>query len=202
MTTDDDPAAGGHDHAAAADEVVEICRDLLRIDTTNTGDNRTSAGERAAAEYVAAKLAEVGLTPEIRESAPGRTSVVARFEGADPSRGALLLHGHLDVVPADPSEWSVDPFAGEIRTQNGDEYLFGRGAIDMKDFDAMLLATVRDWRRRGVTPPRDLVLAFTADEEAGGVYGAHHLVNEHRHLLDGCTEAIGEVGGFSYTVSN
>src|SRR6476661_2981719 len=133
MTTDDDPAAAGHDHAAAAAEVVEICRDLLRIDTTNTGDTRTSAGERAAAEYVAAKLAEVGLTPEIRESAPGRTSVVARFEGADSSRGALLVHGHLDVVPADPAEWSVHPFSGEER----DGYIWGRGAVDMKDMDAM-----------------------------------------------------------------
>ncbi|HEX6498103.1 MAG TPA: M20/M25/M40 family metallo-hydrolase [Micromonosporaceae bacterium] len=183
---------------AAADEVVDLCRDLLRIDTTNTGDLSTCAGERAAAEYVAGKLAEVGLAPRIYESAPGRASVVARFEGSDPSRGALLLHGHLDVVPADATEWSVDPFAGEIR----DGYLWGRGAIDMKDFDAMILAVVRDWRRRGVVPPRDLVLAFTADEEAGGVYGAEFLVREHADEFDGCTEAIGEVGGFSWSVNN
>src|SRR4051794_7750820 len=143
MSPEDAPAAGRP--TTAVDEVVEICRDLLRIDTTNTGDTRTSAGERAAAEYVAAKLAEVGLTPDIRESTPGRTSVVARFEGADPSRDALLVHGHLDVVPADPSEWSVDPFGGEIR----DGYLWGRGAIDMKDFDAMVLAVVRQWKRAG-----------------------------------------------------
>ena len=182
----------------AEDEVVDLCRDLLRIDTTNTGDLSTCAGERAAAEYVAAKLAEVGLEPEIRESEPGRTSVVARYEGADPGRGALLVHGHLDVVPADAAEWSVDPFSGELR----DGYLWGRGAIDMKDFDAMALAVVRDWRRRGVTPPRDLVLCFTADEEAGGAYGAHFLVDKHRDLLDGCTEAVGEVGGFSYTVND
>jgi acetylornithine deacetylase/succinyl-diaminopimelate desuccinylase-like protein len=179
------------------DEVVEICRDLIRIDTTNTGDLATCAGERGAAEYVAGLLDEVGLVPEIRESAPGRASVVARFEGTDPSRSALLVHGHLDVVPAEPSEWSVHPFSGEIR----DGYLWGRGAIDMKDFDAMVLAVVRDWRRRGVRPPRDLVLAFTADEEAGSDYGARYLVRQHRELLDGCTEAIGEVGGYSYTVS-
>jgi acetylornithine deacetylase/succinyl-diaminopimelate desuccinylase-like protein len=180
------------------DEVVDLCRDLLRIDTTNTGDPQTTVGERAAAEYVAAKLAEVGLTPAVVESAPGRTSVVARYPGADPARGALLLHGHLDVVPADPAEWSVDPFSGEIR----DGYLWGRGAIDMKDFDAMVLAVLRDWRRAGRVPPRDLVVAFTADEEAGSDHGAWHLVREHPHLLEGCTEAIGEVGGFSYTVSN
>jgi acetylornithine deacetylase/succinyl-diaminopimelate desuccinylase-like protein len=185
MTPHDAPAAAGR-QVTAADEVVEICRDLLRIDTTNTGDTTTSAGERVAAEYVAAKLAEVGLTPEIRESAPGRTSVVARYPGADPGRGALLVHGHLDVVPADPSEWSVHPFSGEIK----DGYLWGRGAIDMKDFDAMALAVI----------PRDLVLAFLADEEAGSRYGAHYMVDNHPELFEGCTEAIGEVGGFSYTV--
>jgi acetylornithine deacetylase/succinyl-diaminopimelate desuccinylase-like protein len=184
-------------------EVIDICRDLLRIDTTNTGDTTTSKGERHAAEYVAAKLSEVGLDPTLVESAPGRTSVVARFAGADPQRGALLLHGHTDVVPADASEWSVDPFAGEIKADaNGGEYLWGRGAIDMKDFDAMLLAVVRDWRRRGVTPPRDLVLAFTADEEAGGEYGAHYVVDNRPDLFEGCTEAVGEVGGFSVSVSS
>src|SRR5215468_1240900 len=181
-----------------SNEVLELCRDLLRIDTTNTGDLDTSAGERVAAEYVAEKLTEVGLEVQVLESAPGRTNVVSRFEGTDPSRDALLLHGHLDVVPAQADEWSVPPFAGELR----DGYLWGRGAIDMKDFDAMLLAVVRDWRRRGVRPPRDLVLCFTADEEAGSDYGARFLVRQHSDLLDGCTEAIGEVGGYSFTVSD
>ncbi|GIH14680.1 M20/M25/M40 family metallo-hydrolase [Rugosimonospora africana] len=193
-----DAATPPRPEVAAVDEVVDLCRDLIRIDTTNTGDLATSAGERVAAEYVAEKLAEVGLEPEIREAAPGRASVVARFAGSDPSRGALLVHGHLDVVPADASEWSVGPFSGEVR----DGYLWGRGAVDMKDFDAMVLAVARDWRRRGVTPSRDLVLCFTADEEAGSDYGARHLVRNHPELLDGCTEAIGEVGGFSYSVSD
>jgi acetylornithine deacetylase/succinyl-diaminopimelate desuccinylase-like protein len=192
MTPNDQPAID------ATAEVVDLCRDLIRIDTTNTGDLTTSAGERSAAEYVAEKLAEVGLAPEIRESEPGRTSVVARFEGADPTRDALLIHGHLDVVPADASEWSVHPFSGEI----SDGYLWGRGAVDMKDFDAMVLAVVRQWRREGRVPPRDLVLAFVADEEAGGRYGAEFLVDEHPELFEGCTEGIGEVGGFSYTVSD
>src|SRR5262245_42952368 len=136
------------------DEVVTLCRDLLRIDTTNTGDLATSAGERVAAEYVATALADVGLEPTVVESAPGRTNLVARFSGADPQRPALLLHAHLDVVPADATEWSVDPFSGEVAPgPDGVDYLWGRGAIDMKDFDAMLLAVVRDWRRRGVVPP-------------------------------------------------
>jgi acetylornithine deacetylase/succinyl-diaminopimelate desuccinylase-like protein len=180
------------------DEVVDVCRDLIRIDTTNTGDTATSVGERAAAEYVAEKLAEVGLAPQLRESAPGRASVVARVPGTDPSRNALLVHGHLDVVPAEPSEWTVHPFSGELR----DGYLWGRGAIDMKDFDAMALAVVRQWRREGVSPQRDIVLAFTADEEAGSEYGARFLVERHPELLEGCTEAIGEVGGYSFTISD
>jgi acetylornithine deacetylase/succinyl-diaminopimelate desuccinylase-like protein len=187
-------------HATPTDEVVDLCRDLIRIDTTNTGDTTTGKGERVAAEFVAEKLAEVGLEPVLRESAPGRTSVMARFPGdatGTAQRGALLVHGHLDVVPADPTEWSVHPLSGEIR----DGYVWGRGAVDMKDFDAVLLATVRAMRREGRTPSRDLVLAFLADEEAGGEYGGHWLVDNHRDLFEGATEAIGEVGGFSYTVS-
>jgi acetylornithine deacetylase/succinyl-diaminopimelate desuccinylase-like protein len=182
----------------ATDEVVEMCRDLLRIDTTNTGDTDTSKGERLAAEYVAAKLAEVGLEPFVTETAPRRASVVARFPGADSSRPGLVVHGHLDVVPADPADWQVPPFAGELR----DGYLWGRGAIDMKDFDAMVLALVRQWRREGRVPPRDLVLAFFADEEAGSKYGARPLVDDHPELFEGCTEAVGEVGGFSVTVKD
>jgi acetylornithine deacetylase/succinyl-diaminopimelate desuccinylase-like protein len=185
-------------NSSAGDEVVRICRDLLRIDTTNTGDPETTVGERVAAEYVAAQLAEVGIDSVIHESAPKRANLVARIPGSDPSRGALLVHGHLDVVPADASEWSVPPFEGIEK----DGYLWGRGAIDMKDFDAMMLAVVRDWQRRGVTPPRDIVLAFTADEEAGMTYGSQFLVQKHAGLFDGCTEAIGEVGGFSYTISD
>jgi acetylornithine deacetylase/succinyl-diaminopimelate desuccinylase-like protein len=187
----------------ATDEVIDLCRDLIRIDTTNTGDLATSAGERAAAEYVATALSEVGITSTLLESAPGRANVVARIPGADPSRGALLVHGHLDVVPADASEWSVDPFAGELREDGANGLcLWGRGAVDMKDFDAMALAVVRDWQRTGYVPPRDIVLAYTADEEAGSDYGAAFLVREHPELFDGCTEAIGEVGGFSYSVGN
>ncbi len=180
----------------AADEVTGICRDLLRIDTTNTGDQQSTVGERVAAEYVAAQLGEAGLDVEFHESAATRANLVARIPGADRSRGALLVHGHLDVVPADAGEWSVPPFAGEEK----DGYLWGRGAIDMKDFDAMMIAVARYWHRTGYVPPRDIVLAFTADEEAGMEYGSQWLVRNHRDLFDGCTEAIGEVGGYSYTV--
>jgi acetylornithine deacetylase/succinyl-diaminopimelate desuccinylase-like protein len=175
----------------AEDEVVELCSELIRIDTSNPTSN-----ERAAAEYVAGKLAEVGIEPTLLESEPGRASVVARIPGEDPGRSALLIHGHLDVVPADPGEWSVHPFSGEVR----DGCVWGRGAVDMKDMDAMTLALVREWARSGRRPPRDVVLAFLADEEAGGVKGAHWLVDHHPELFVGCTEAISEVGGFSVTV--
>ncbi|WP_436530072.1 M20/M25/M40 family metallo-hydrolase [Actinoplanes sp. HUAS TT8] len=184
-------------NSSAVDEVVGLCQDLLRIDTTNTGDPRTTVGERVAAEYVAGKLADAGIESRLLESAPKRANLVARIPGADRSRGALLVHGHLDVVPADKSEWSVDPFSGEIK----DGYLWGRGAVDMKDFDAMVLAVVRDWQRTGYVPPRDIILAYTADEEAGMEYGSQWLVQKHPELFEGATEAIGEVGGYSYTVN-
>ena len=83
----------------AQDEVAGICRDLIRIDTSNPGDH-SGPGERQAAEYVAVLLADVGLEPTVLESHPGRASVVARIAGRDQTRPALLIHGHLDVVPA------------------------------------------------------------------------------------------------------
>jgi acetylornithine deacetylase/succinyl-diaminopimelate desuccinylase-like protein len=177
------------------DEVVELCGDLIRIDSTNAGDN-SGPGERKAAEYVAAKLADVGLEPQILESDSGRANVIARIEGADPGRDALLLHGHLDVVPFTASDWRHHPLSGEV----ADGCVWGRGAVDMKDMDAMILAVVRQRLSAGRKPPRDVVLAFTADEEAGGHYGAQWLAENHRDLFDGCTEAIGEVGGFSVTM--
>ncbi|HJT03204.1 MAG TPA: M20/M25/M40 family metallo-hydrolase [Pseudonocardiaceae bacterium] len=181
----------------AEDEVVGLASDLIRIDTTNTGDPDTLVGERAAAEYVAGKLDEVGFEITYLESgAPGRGNVVARLPGADSGRGALLVHGHLDVVPADAAEWSVHPFSGAVH----DGYLWGRGAVDMKDMVAMTLAVARRFRRDGIIPPRDLVFAFLADEEAGGLQGSHWLVEHRPELFDGCTEAVSEVGGFSLTV--
>jgi acetylornithine deacetylase/succinyl-diaminopimelate desuccinylase-like protein len=177
------------------DEVARICAELIRIDTTNYGDG-TGPGEREAAEYVMAELTEVGLEPQLFESAPGRSTVALRLEGADPSRPGLAVHGHLDVVPANAADWQVDPFAAEVR----DGCIWGRGAVDMKNMDAMMLATVRDLARTGRKPARNLTVAFFADEEAGGVYGSHWLVDNHPDLFDGVTEAISEVGGYSVTV--
>ena len=176
----------------AQDEVIDLLAELIRINTSNP-----THPERPAAEWVAAKLDEVGIESQIIEAAPGRASTIARIEGADSSRAPLLIHGHLDVVPAERSEWSVDPFGGEVR----DGYLWGRGAVDMKDMDAMTLALVREWARTGRKPPRDIVLAFVSDEEAGGRQGAHYLVDNHPELFADCTEAISEVGGFSVSLS-
>jgi acetylornithine deacetylase/succinyl-diaminopimelate desuccinylase-like protein len=176
----------------AGEEVAGFAADLIRFDTTNRGGGDGS--EREAAEYAAARLSEAGLEPALLESAPGRANVVARIPGADPAAPGLLLHGHLDVVPADPADWSVHPFAGEVR----DGVLWGRGAVDMKNAVAVLLALARDWARSGRRPRRDIVLAFTADEEDTAAYGARWLVERHPGLFGGCTEAIGESGGFTF----
>ncbi|MFT4298894.1 MAG: M20/M25/M40 family metallo-hydrolase [Aeromicrobium sp.] len=181
--------------ATAISEVAAICRDLIRIDTSNYGDG-SGPGERAAAEHVAALLDEVGIDSEIVESERGRASVIARWGNPDSSRPGLLVHGHLDVVPAQAADWRVDPFAAEVV----DGYIIGRGAVDMKDFDAIVLAVVRERQRAGCLPDRPITLVFTADEEAGGVLGAHWLAEHRPDVFEGCTEAIGEVGGFSTEV--
>ena len=178
--------------ASAEEEAVVFASDLIRIDTTNRGGG--DCRERPAAEYVAERLAEAGLAPTVLESAPGRANVVARLEGADPGAGALLLHGHLDVVPADPAEWERHPLSGEV----DDGVLHGRGAVDMKNADAVLVAVARQMARDRIRPRRDIVLAFTADEEDTAAYGAGWLVTEHPGLFEGCTEAVGESGGFTF----
>lgn len=180
---------------AQISETVRIARDLIRIDTTNRGGGDAEP-ERPAADYVAAYLTELGLAPQIFESAPGRASVVARMEGSDPNLPALVLHGHLDVVPADPANWTVDPFAGVIK----DGMLWGRGAVDMKDMDAMILTAAAELLRAGERPRRTVILAFFADEEAGGEYGAHFMVDQHPELFAGAATAISEVGGYSIDV--
>ena len=178
-------------------EVVDLCAELIRIDTANFG-NDSGPGERAAAERVAELLDEVGIASQLYEPVASRTSVVADWapDGVDHSLSPLLVHGHLDVVPANAEDWSVPPFAGEVV----DGCVWGRGAVDMKDFDAMLLSVVRARARAGAAPRRPIRMIFTADEEAGSGLGAQWLVDEHREVVEGCEEAIGEVGGFSLTV--
>ncbi|MCB5181141.1 M20/M25/M40 family metallo-hydrolase [Streptomyces antimicrobicus] len=175
----------------ALEEVVAFTSDLIRIDTTNRGGG--DCRERPAAEYVAERLAAAGLEPLLLERTPGRTNVVARVAGTDPGADALLVHGHLDVVPAEAADWSVDPFSGEVR----DGVVWGRGAVDMKNMDAMVLAVVRSWARAGVRPRRDVVLAFTADEEDSAVDGSGFLADHHPELFEGCTEGLSESGAFT-----
>jgi len=175
-------------------EVIQICQDLIRIPSANFGDGK--GNEKEVADYIVASLAEVGIASTIYESAPGRCNVMARIKGRDSTRPGLVLHGHIDVVPVNAADWSVDPFCGDII----DGMIWGRGAVDMKNMDAMMLATIREWSRTGYIPPRDIVLAFFADEEAGSIFGSHWMVDKHPELFAGCTEAVSEVGGFSVTV--
>ncbi|WP_417553925.1 M20/M25/M40 family metallo-hydrolase [Microbacterium sp.] len=178
-------------------EVARIARDLIRIDTSNYGGGRAN-GEREAAEYVGDKLASLGLKPEFYEPVPRRTNVMARVPGRNPDRPALVVHGHLDVVPAMAEDWSVDPFEGVVR----DGMLWGRGAVDMKNMDAMILTAVADLQRSGRQPERDLILTFFADEENGGVEGSTLVVRDRPEWFAGATEAISEVGGYSITVDD
>jgi hypothetical protein len=175
-------------------ETILLCQEMIRIPSVNYGEGK--GDEKAMAEYVASKLSEVGIDSELIETAPNRVNVVAKFEGQDVQRPGLVLHGHIDVVPANADDWSVDPFSGLIK----DGFIWGRGAVDMKDMDAMILATVRMWKRIDYLPPRNVLLVFFADEEAGSNYGSRWLVKNRPEIFDGYSEAVSEVGGFSVTV--
>ncbi len=178
-------------------EVVQLTQELIRIDSSNWGDSPETVGEAEVADYCAQRLREVGLDPEIIvTTSDTRRAVVVRIPGTDPSAPALLLHGHIDVVPAMAEDWSHPPFAAEL----DEGFIWGRGAVDMKDMDAMILAVVRAWARNGVQPRRDIVVLFLPDEEAGSVHGSHWLADNRPDLFTGVSEAVGEVGGFSVTV--
>jgi acetylornithine deacetylase/succinyl-diaminopimelate desuccinylase-like protein len=181
----------------AENDVVDLCRGLIRLDSSNFGDSPLTVGEADAAEYAAQMLREAGWDPEVFTTTDSsRRGVHLRVPGTDPTAGALLLHGHLDVVPAIAADWSHPPFAAEV--ENG--FIWGRGAVDMKDMDAMILAVLRGWGREGVRPRRDIVILLLPDEEAGGRHGAHWLTAHRPEIFAGITEAVGEVGGFSITV--
>jgi acetylornithine deacetylase/succinyl-diaminopimelate desuccinylase-like protein len=176
-------------------DTITLCQELIRIPSVNYGEGQ--GDEKAVAEYIASKLAEVGIECELIETAPNRVNVVAKIAGADQGRPGLVLHGHIDVVPADAKDWSVDPFSGEIK----DGFIWGRGAVDMKNIDAMILACVRSWKRHGFVPPRNILIVFFADEEASGTFGSRWLVKNRPELFSGYNQAVSEVGGFSITIT-
>ncbi|MDY5584810.1 MAG: M20/M25/M40 family metallo-hydrolase [Arcanobacterium sp.] len=192
MTTFQTSEENSADFQINSSEVVEIAQRLIQFDTSNYGVLEADV-ETEAAKYVLALLEEVGYEPEWIEPLPGRPSIVLRIPGSDPNLGGLLIHGHLDVVPAIAEDWDVDPFSGEII----DGVLWGRGAVDMKNMDAMILTLVREIARNNWQPKRDIVIAMLADEEAGGKIGAQWLVENRPELFKGITHAISEVGGYN-----
>ena len=187
-----DPADERGDVADTEPSVVALLSTLIRFDTTNWGRGR-SRGERPLAEWIAARLRETGWQPQVlaRPDGHDRANVVVRVPGLDRAAPGLLVHVHLDVVPVEPEHWSLDPFSGLVR----DGYVYGRGARDMKDMVAAVLVTLLRWGRSGVRPRRDVIVAFVADEEDRGEFGAEWLVDEHPELFDGVEAAIGESGG-------
>jgi acetylornithine deacetylase/succinyl-diaminopimelate desuccinylase-like protein len=187
---------GAVDLTSVEDDAIKICQELIRIPSVNFGEGK--GDESVIADYIVKSLAEVGIESKIYEAAPNRCNVIARIKGSDSSRSGLVVHGHTDVVPANADDWSVDPFGGIIK----DGMIWGRGAVDMKNMDAMILAIVRGWAKRGYQPKRDIVLAFFADEEAGMTYGSRFMSAKHPEVFAGCSEAISEVGGFSVTVAD
>jgi len=176
-------------------DTISLCQQMIRIPSVNHGEGK--GDEKAIAEFIASKLKEVGIDSELIETALNRVNVVARVSGSDATRPGLIIHGHIDVVPANADDWSVDPFSGEIK----DGFIWGRGAVDMKNIDAMILASVRMWKKIGYLPPRDILLVFFADEEASGTYGSRWLVKHRPELFAGYSEAVSEVGGFSVTIT-
>jgi acetylornithine deacetylase/succinyl-diaminopimelate desuccinylase-like protein len=181
------------------EEVVRYAAELIQIDSSNWGDSDETVGEAAAADYCASVLSDAGWSPEVfTTTSDSRRGVFLRIAGTDSGAPALIVHAHLDTVPAIASEWSRPPFGGVV----DDGCIWGRGAVDMKDMIAMILAVLHEWAANGDRPRRDVIVLLLPDEEAGSHHGAEWLVRHRPDFLEGATEAIGEVGAFSVTVTN
>lgn len=178
------------------EKVVEICRELIQIDSRNWGLGESS-GERAAADYVFEKLTQMGLSPVRVGPSPDRSSVLCEVVGKNPHAEKIVLHAHLDVVPFDESEWLYHPLSAEVV----DDVIYGRGAVDMKNGVAMILAALAELTKNNWQPNQSLLLAFFADEEAGGILGSHWVVDNQRDFFEGAKFAVGEVGGFSTSLA-
>ena len=164
---------------------VALTQRLVRFDTTNPPGNE---GECIA--HIKSLLGGAGIQNQVLAKTPGRPNLIARLPG-DGSAPPLLLQGHVDVVPADPSRWQQRPFGGDIV----DGVLWGRGSLDMKGGIAMMLHAIMRAKADGMTPAGDIVLALVCDEESGGDHGARYLVEEYPELFQGIRYAIGEFGG-------
>src|ERR671917_1957852 len=169
---------------------AELLQRLIRFNTTNPPGN-----ERECVEWIDELLREGGFETQILAKDPERPNLLARLKGRDQAP-ALLLYGHVDVVPVEGQSWRHPPFEGK----NVDGLVWGRGALDMKGGVAMMLAAFLRAKAEGLAPPGDVLLLVLSDEESGGDYGAKYLVEEHARLFDGVRYALGEFGGFSLYV--
>ncbi len=180
------PLAGQDaDLEALQDEAVAWLQDYIRVDTRNPPGN-----EILGARFFAEVFDREGIPYEIAESAPGRGNIWARLEGGD-EPGLVLLH-HMDVVPADPDYWTTDPLSGELKD---DGFIYGRGALDTKTGGILHLAAFLALHRSGVPLRRDVIFMATADEEAGGMFGAGWLVEERPEIFENVGFLLNEGGG-------
>jgi acetylornithine deacetylase/succinyl-diaminopimelate desuccinylase-like protein len=170
-------------------ESTELLRTLIRNACVNTGEE-SSGGESRSCDALESYFAGSGLSCERYTSSPGRTSLITRIQGSDPKAATLLLMGHTDVVPVSPSGWKRDPFAAELV----DGVVWGRGAIDMLNLTSTMAVATRRLRTTGWRPRGTLIYLAVADEEAGGVYGAEHLVEREFDAVK-CDYVVTESGG-------
>ena len=177
-------------HAAVRDEVTAILQHLIRFDTVNPPGNETPC-----LQWVADLLRYDGIDSTLLESAPGRGNLVARLKG-DGSKPPFLFMGHVDVVPVERERWTHDPFGGELE----DGFVYGRGALDMKNIDAIQLMVLLLLKRSGLPLARDVVFMLNADEEVGGVYGARWMQENHPELIR-AEAGITELGGNAFDLA-
>jgi acetylornithine deacetylase/succinyl-diaminopimelate desuccinylase-like protein len=173
-----------------ARQPVALLQKLIQFDTTNPPGN-----ERACIQFIQGLLTQAGIDSQLLGLTPERPNLVARLPGQGRS-APLLLYGHVDVVTTEDQAWTQPPFEGRLV----DGYVWGRGALDMKGGVAMLLAAFLRAKLDGLELPGDVVLAVVSDEEAGGVFGARYLVEQHPEQFAGIRYALGEFGGFTLTI--
>ncbi len=175
-------------------ETVELLQQLIRNRCVNDGTPQ-SGHEQRSAELLRNEIEGLGLDFELFEPEPGRTSLLTRYEGTDPSAPSLCLMAHTDVVPVDPAGWEHDPFGGElISAADGTQEVWGRGAVDMLNLTSSMFVAFRDAVRSQRRYPGDILFFAVADEEAAGILGAKHIVENHwEHLR--CDYVLTEYGG-------